>query len=96
MKCHTLCVKVPVCRYQESLNHLKTRNPRPGILTNSEDPDKMPYNAAFHQDLHCLLRQNPFSEKGIYFSGNYNLCLIDHSDLTLSNFMRNPIGTEKG
>ena len=25
-------------------------------LANSEDPDKMPHNAAFHQGLHCLLR----------------------------------------
>ena len=27
------------------------------IVTNSEDPDEMPWNAAFHQGLHCLLRQ---------------------------------------
>ena len=26
-------------------------------LANSEDPDEMPYNAAFHQGLRCLLRQ---------------------------------------
>ena len=25
-------------------------------LTNSEDPDEMQHNAAFHQCLHCLLR----------------------------------------
>ena len=25
-------------------------------LTNSEDPDEMQHIAAFHQDLHCLLR----------------------------------------
>ena len=31
--------------------------------TNSEDPV-----AAFHQDLHCLLRLNPFSDKEILFS----------------------------
>ena len=24
-------------------------------LANSEDPDEMQHNAAFHQDLHCLL-----------------------------------------
>ena len=24
-------------------------------LTNSEDPDEMTHNAAFHQGLHCLL-----------------------------------------
>ena len=27
-----------------------------GTLTNSEDPDEMQHNAAFHQGLHCLLR----------------------------------------
>ena len=27
-----------------------------GILANSEDPDEMQHNAAFHQGLHCLLR----------------------------------------
>ena len=25
------------------------------VLWHSEDPDEMPQNAAFHQDLHCLL-----------------------------------------
>ena len=34
-----------------------------GTLTNSEDPDEMPHNTVFHQGLHCLLRQNPSSEK---------------------------------
>ena len=27
-----------------------------GTLANSEDPDEMQPNAAFHQGLHCLLR----------------------------------------
>ena len=34
-----------------------------GTLTNSEDPDEMPHDAAFHQGLHCLLSQNQSSEK---------------------------------
>ena len=25
-----------------------------GTFTNSEDPDEMPHNVAFHQGLHCL------------------------------------------
>ena len=29
-----------------------------GNLANSEDPDEMPHNAAFHRGLHCLPRQN--------------------------------------
>ena len=32
-------------------NSLKT-----GTLANSEDPNEMQHNAAFHQRLHCLLR----------------------------------------
>ena len=27
-----------------------------GTLANSEDPDEMQHNAAFHQGLHCLLK----------------------------------------
>ena len=34
-----------------------------GALANSEDPDEMQHNAAFHQGLHCLLRQDQSSEK---------------------------------
>ena len=35
-----------------------TGKPLTGTLTNSEDqdPDEMQHDAAFHQDLHCLLR----------------------------------------
>ena len=41
---------------QESILHYK----------NSEDPDHdMPHKAAIHLGLHCLLRQNHSSEKGI-------------------------------
>ena len=36
-------------------------------LANSEDPDEMLHNAAFHLDLHCLLRQKQFSEKEMQF-----------------------------
>ena len=28
-----------------------------GTFTNSEDPDEMPHNAAFHKGLHCLVRK---------------------------------------
>ena len=45
------------------LNPLKTRNPYMGTLANSEDPDGMPHNVAFHQGLHCMLWQNQSSEK---------------------------------
>ena len=36
-------------------------------LANSEDTDDMPHYAAFHQGLHCLLRQNRSSEKEIKY-----------------------------
>ena len=36
-------------------------------LANSEDPDEMLLNAAFHQGLHCLLRQDRSSELKIQF-----------------------------
>ena len=29
-----------------------------GTLANTEDPDEMQHNAAFHQGRHCLLRLN--------------------------------------
>ena len=34
---------------------------------NSEVPDEMPHDVAFHQGLHCLLRQNQSSEKETHF-----------------------------
>ena len=34
-----------------------------GTFTNSEDPDEMPHNAAFHLGLHCLLRLKRSSDK---------------------------------
>ena len=37
-----------------------------GILANSEDPDEMQHNAAFHQGLHCLLRLKQHSETKIH------------------------------
>ena len=44
-------------------------------LANSEDPDEMPPNAAFHQSLHCLLRQKHFQRKkySFYLEIIYNL-----------------------
>ena len=59
------CINNKVCN-QTTIRALKTRSPKTGTLENSEDPDEMPhYYAAFHQGLHCLLRQNQSSEKEI-------------------------------
>ena len=54
------------CLARAVLNSLWTRNPKTVTLTNSEDPDEMPPNAAFHQGLHCLRRQNRSSEQEIH------------------------------
>ena len=43
-----------------------------GNLANSEDEDEMPHDVAFHQGMHCLLRQKINRERSIYF-GNYNI-----------------------
>ena len=40
-----------------------------GTLANSEDPDEMQHNAAFHQGLHCLLLLKQLSGTEI----NHNL-----------------------
>ena len=37
-----------------------------GSLANSEDPDEMQHDAAFHLGLHCLLKQNQ-SFENIFF-----------------------------
>ena len=37
-----------------------------GTLANSEDSDVMFQKSAFHQGLHCFLRQNRSSEKDTY------------------------------
>ena len=49
------------------INPLWTKKPLTGTLANSEDPDEMPLNAAFHQGLHSLLGQNQSSEKEMFF-----------------------------
>ena len=37
-----------------------------GTLANSEDPDEMQHNAAFHQGLHCLLKSKQCSGTEIH------------------------------
>ena len=55
-----------------------TRNPQTGTFTNSEDPDEMSHNAAFHQCKPCLSRKKRYSKKKMqYFSFNYNLIHLD-------------------
>ena len=56
---------------------------------------------AFHQVLHCLLRQNRLSEKKILYFLDVITCdtsvyTMDHPDLTVSNFMEKSIGLHRG
>ena len=53
---------------------LNTGDTKTGTLANSEDPDEMPHNAALHQGLHCLLRQNRSSEKEIKYISEIITC----------------------
>ena len=45
-----------------------------GTLTNSEDPDEMQHNAAFHQGLHCLLRLKQPSGTEIHHYSETSTC----------------------
>ena len=45
-----------------------------GSEANSEDPDEMPHNAAFHQGLHCLLRFKEHSETEIHHNFENSTC----------------------
>ena len=45
----------------------------------SEDPDEMPHNVAFHQGLHCLLRQNRSSNRGKYTIFDPSIYTMGHT-----------------
>ena len=67
-----------------------------GTLANSEDPDKMPHNGAFHQGLHCLLGQ----ERNIIFLEIINcdpsVYTMDHPDfINVCRLMENSIGANR-
>ena len=57
-------------------------------LANSDDPDEMPHNAAFHQGLHCSLRQKRSSEKKCnleVITCDHSIYTMEHSKLIVSN-----------
>ena len=67
-------------------------------LAKSEDLDEMPHYAAFHQGLHCLLRQKLSSEKKIHIYLEIITCdpliyTMDHSKFILSNQNEESIST---
>ena len=56
----------------------------------------MLHNAAFHQGLHCMLRQNQSSEKEIQYSFKIiifepSICPMLHPDFIACSFMENSI-----
>ena len=62
-------------------------------MANSEDPDEMPH-VAFHQGLHCLLKQNRSSEKEIQYFLEILTCtpsiyVMSHLDFIVCSFMEN-------
>ena len=68
---------------------------------NSEDPDEMLHNAAFHQSQHCLLRQNLSSVKEIQYvlkiiTYGPSIYRMDHLDFIVCSFIENSIGLKKG
>ena len=56
-------------------NPLYTIDSQMCTLANIEDPDEMLHYAAFHQDLHCLLRLKQSSEKEIQFHLETSRCM---------------------
>ena len=67
-------------------------------LANNEDLDEMPHNTAFHQDLHCLLRQKQSSEKEIQFYLEIITCdpsiyTMDHSTFIILKRKEESIST---
>ena len=79
------------------INPLWARNPSMDTLTNSEDPDEMPHNVAFHQGLHCLQRQNRSSENEIQYFLEILTCdpsmyIMDYPYSIVCRFMESFIG----
>ena len=73
------------------VNPLRTGNPKTGTSANS---------AAFHQGLHCLLKQNQSSEKEILYFLEIITCdpsiyIMDYPHLTVSNIMENSIDPKR-
>ena len=53
-------------------NPLYSGNPLMRTFVNSEDPDEMQHNAAFHQGLHCKGKKDLQTKESNIFE-NYNL-----------------------
>ena len=71
-----------------------------GTLANNEDPDEMPHDAAFHQRLHYLVKQNRPSEKEIQYFLETITCepsiyTMDHPDFIVCSCRENSIGLKR-
>ena len=67
---------------------------------NSEDTDEMLHNVAFHQSLHCLLRQYQYTKKEIQYvleiiTSDPLIYTMDHPEGMYVAFMDNIIGLKR-
>ena len=63
-----------------------------GTLTNSEDPDEMLHNAAFPQDLHCLLKTKEILSFFEITPCDPSIYTMDHPDFIVRRYMENSTG----
>ena len=80
-------------------NLKKDQKPLTRYLTNSEDPDEVQHNAAFHQGLHCLLRQNRSSLKNSNILVKFlifgpSIYTMGHFDFIVYSFMESLIDSK--
>ena len=61
-----------------------------GSFTNSEDPDEMPHNAAFHQGLHFL--PIPKQSPGTIVHHNLKISTCDSLKYILTDFKNATLG----
>ena len=70
------------------------------ILANSEGPDEMSHNAAFHQGIHCFLGQTQSSKKEKQFyleiiAYDSSIHTMDHPQFSVSNQKEESINTKR-
>ena len=81
---------------QKEFNPFVNQKLLTGSLTNSEDPDEMLHNTAFHQGLHCLLRLERNSiVLEITITFHPSICTMDRPAYIVSDFMENSIGHKR-
>ena len=72
-------------KFNSHLTRLRIGNPETGTMTNSEDPDKILRNAAFHQKMLCLLKKTIVRKKRIILFETMtcypSIYTMDHSNI---------------